>query len=305
MRTTKIRFARLLRSPEWVLIALGLAVLAGVAMQPRPCFAADQEPLRIMFIAYQSPDQLIEDVGPVIDYLEKTLGRKVEHFAATDYAAIVEALRAERADIGFMGPLQYVLAHQEADAYPILGEVYKGSPSYVSRIFVRKDSGIKTLADLRGKTIAFTDPLSSSGYMYPLNVFKEKGLIRKREDADRFFKKVYFAGGDEQALRAVFNGFVEAAGIGQYSYSLLRPEERDAVVSIGESESIPSHCVVARGRFPKADALALQKALLALNEGEGRALLKHLYSVDGYVAVTHETYDKVAQVAREYGFLRD
>jgi phosphonate transport system substrate-binding protein len=304
MSTALNGIARALRSLAWGLTALGLAFLAGVALQPSTCLAADQAPLRIVFIAYQNPDQLIEDVGPVIEYLEHTLGREVEHFAATDYAAVVEALRAERADVGFMGPLQYVLAHQEAGAYPILGEVYRGEPTYVSRIFVRKDSGIESLAELRGKTIAFTDPLSSSGYMYPLNVFKDEGLIRKREDADRFFKRVYFAGGDEQALRAVFNGFVDAAGIGQYSFSLLRPDERDAIKALGESQKIPSHCVVVRRGLPPAEVSALQKALLALNDGAGRALLKHLYSVDGYVPVTHETYLEVARLAREYGFLK-
>lgn len=299
------RFKDYVGTQRGLLLVIGVVLFLGFTFAARPCLAAQKDPLRVVFIAYQNPDQLIEDVEPVVEYLEKTLGRKVEHFAATDYAAVVEALRAKRADVGFMGPLQYVIAHQEAGAYPILGEVYRGKPSYVARIFVRKDSGIKTLADLRGKSIAFTDPLSSSGYMYPLNVFRKAGLIKKREDADRYFKKIYFAGGDEQALRAVYNGFVDAAGIGQYSYSLLRPDERDQVVTIAESDTIPSHCVVVRAGLAKADVDALQSALLALNDGENRGLLKHLYSVDGYVRVTDATYAEVAQVAREYGFLKN
>ncbi len=261
-------------------------------------------PLRIVFIAYENPNQLLENVGPVIAYLEERLGRKVEHFAATDYAAVVESLRNETADVGFMGPLQYVIAHQEAGAYPILGEIYNGSATYVSRIFVRKDSGIRKLEDLKGRTIAFVDPLSSSGYMYPLDTFRSAGLISDRDDADRFFRKIYFAGGDEQAIRAVFNRFVDAAGVGQYSYSLLRAEERDEVVPIADSRPIPSHAVVVRKGLDPALVDGLRAALLALNQGTRKDLLAHLYSVDGYVVADEGTYSEVARIAREYGFLR-
>ena len=282
------------------------AALACMLIAPSavvPATAADDTQLRIVFIAYQNPNQLLEDIQPVVDYLQQALKVEIRHFMATDYAGVVEALRNETADAGFMGPLQYVMAHHYAGAYPIVGEVYGDSPTYFARIFVRKDSGIRALKDLRGRTIAFVDPISSSGYMYPLDTFKRAGLIKKKEDADKFFKKVYFAGGDEQAIRAVFNRFVDAAGIGQYAYSLLRPEERDEIIHIAESEPLPSHCVVVRKGLARERAKALQESLLALNEGPRRELLRNLYNVDGYVPVTHETYREVERVAREYGFI--
>ena len=172
------------RTALWGILA---GMLIGGLAVATPTAAAGS--LRIVFIAYENPDQLIEDVEPVIAYLEKRLGVEVEHFAATDYAAVVEALRNESADVGFMGPLQYLMAHQEAGAYPILGEIYNGSPTYVSRIFVRKDSGIRALQDLRGKTIAFVDPISSSGYLYPLEIFIEAGLIQGREGSRASFAR--------------------------------------------------------------------------------------------------------------------
>ncbi len=281
------------------------AGLLGLLLSPPAAMAAKGEPpLRIVFIAYQNPDQLIEDVRPVVSYLEDQLGRKVEYFTATDYAAIVEALRNKSADAGFMGPLQYLLAREHAGARPILGEIYNGAATYHSKIFVRKDSGFKELADLEGKNIAFVDPISSSGYLYPLATFVDAGLIRNRDGADGFFRKIYFAGGDEQALRAVLNGFVDAAGIGEYSFSLLRGEEREEVISIAESRPIPSHCVVVRGGLDPHLAKGLEEALLALNEGPHRSLLKQLYNVDGYVQVNHETYRGVEALAREHGFLK-
>lgn len=278
-----------------------LAVLAMGACLALPVGAADE--LRVAFIAYQNPDQLMESVDPVVDYLERRLSVPVKAFAATDYAAVIEALANETADIGFMGPLQVVIAAERAGAYPLLGEIYYGSPTYVSRIFVRKDRQLTSLADLRGKSIAFSDPLSSSGYLYPLDIFKEAGLISSAGSAEAFFKQIYFAGGDEQAMRAVLNGFVDAAGIGQYAFNLLRVEERDQLMVIGESQPIPSHCVVARRGLDQKLAEGFKEALLALNEGPDHGLLKQLYSVDGYVAVDASTYAGVARLAREYDLM--
>lgn len=262
-----------------------------------------EKELTIVFIAYQNPEQLADDVEPVVSYLERELQVPIKFFVATNYAAVVEALKNGTADMGFMGPLQYVMAHHYAGATPILGEVYKGKPTYTSRIFVRKDSGFKTLEDLRGKTIAFTDPISSSGYLYPMELFQSKGLLKK--DASEFFGRSYFAGGDEQAIRAVYNKFVDAAAIGQFAYSLLRPEERDEVIFIGESKPLPSHCVVVRKGLSAPMTTELQTALLNIQKGEDKALLKNLYGVDGYVKVEHKTFSEVEAIAKKYNFIRE
>lgn len=280
-----------------------LALAAGLILGAFAPPAGAATPLRVVFIAYENPDQLMEDVRPVVAYLEERLDRPVKAFAATDYAGVVEALRNETADIGFMGSLQYVMAREHAGAYPLLGELYGGSSTYRARLFVRKDSGITKPEQLRGRTVAFTDPMSSSGFLYPLDIFRQAGLITGREDADRFFQRTYFAGGDEQALRAVLNRFVDAAGIGQFAFSLLRPEERDEVTWIAESRPIPSHCVVARKNLPPREAEAFKKALLELAGGPRRSLLRYLYNVDGYVEVGPETFTDVEGLARDFGFL--
>ncbi len=259
--------------------------------------------LKIVFIAYENPDQLVEEVAPVIEYLERELQISVKDFVATDYSGVVEALRNQTADVGFMGPLQYIMAHQQTGAVPLLGEIYNGKSTYVSRIFVRKDSGFNKLEDLRGKNIAFVDPISSSGFMYPLDIFRQAGLATGRPED--YFGKIYFAGGDEQAIRAVYNRFVDAAGAGQFAYHLLRPEERDSVDLLAESRPIPSHCLVARKGLEVTIINRLKKALLALNkEGPNHHLLSYLYGVDGYIEVTHDNYAGVAEIARAYGFIK-
>jgi len=275
-----------------------------LVLRPGHTKEAQPKQLKIVFIAYENPEQLVEDVKPIVAYLEETLNMDIKHFIATDYAGVVEALRYETADMGFMGPLQYVLAHDMAGAYPILGEVYKGKATYMSKIFVHKDSGITDIKDLKGKTIAFVDPISSSGYMYPLDIFKQEGLIKNKDSAEKFFHKIYFAGGDEQALRAVLNNFVDAAGIGQYAYNLLNLDERDTIISIADSRPIPSHGVIVRKNLHQETVKKLQEALFDLNNEPNRYLLKYLYSVDGYIKVNHDAYLSVEELAIEYGFLK-
>jgi phosphonate transport system substrate-binding protein len=122
----------------------------------------------------------------------------------TDYLGVVEALRNKTADLAFIHPAGYVFASREAKAQIVAVDVWHGKTSYTSRIFVRKDSGFKNLEQLRGKTIAFVDPGSTSGYVYPM-VMLMKRLVKER-DPKTFFKEAMFAGTHEAALLALLNG---------------------------------------------------------------------------------------------------
>jgi phosphonate transport system substrate-binding protein len=283
--------------------AVGSATCGWLGGMSTSALAGTSE-LRIAFIPYENPQQLVRDIKPVGEFLGQKLGVKVTPSVVLDYAAVVEALRSNRADLAFMGSLQYLMAHQQCGATAILGEKYNGKPTYVAKIFVRADSGIKSVSDLRGKRMAFVDPISSSGYLYPLAVFRKAQVMPAGQKPEQFFKRVYFAGGDEQAIRAVYNGFADGAGIGEYSHQLLRPEERDKVVSIAESEPIPSHCIVARAGLGPAMIAKIQNLFLSLEKGENRKYLKALYNVDGYVRVTHKTYAPVEALAKEHGLLK-
>ncbi len=289
-------------------IVILTALLAGMIAAPATARAAakEQAPLRIAFIPYENPEQLIDNVRPAVRFLEKRLDRKIKFFITLSYSSAVEALNAGKADISFMSPLPYILANKQTGAEAILGEIYRGKSYYQAKIFVRKDSGIKTLADLKGKSIAYVDPISSSGFMYPHDVFIRAGLAKgglgKPEGG--FFRRVYFAGGDEQAIRSVFGGFVDAAGVSEYSINLLKQKERDELMPLATSLRIPSHGVVASKRLDPEVRRRFVEAMLELNKPENRKYLRYLYGTEGYIQVNHGTYKPVADMARKYGFLK-
>ncbi|MBI6630381.1 phosphate/phosphite/phosphonate ABC transporter substrate-binding protein [Pontibaca salina] len=265
--------------------------------------AQGRDDLVLAFIPQENPEKLIGDIAIISEWLSDEIGIPVRGFVTSDHAAAVEALRNGDADISFMGALPYVLANEHVGAQIILQEVYRGEPSYTSRIFVRRDRGIKELADLKGKTIAFADPISESGYLYPLDEFAAAGLLERGADPSTFFDRLLFAGGYQQAIQAVASGLVDAAGASQYSELLLSPEQQQEVIWISETPSLPSHGVIARDGLDADLRERFVNAMLKLNDPDHQELLQHVYSPDGYIIADPGAYEPVRDLARAYGLL--
>ena len=280
-----------------------LALSAAGALSLGTPLTAQETSLRLAFIPQENPDKLLGDIAAITGWLADQIGVPVEGFVTIDHAAAVEALRNGDADISFMGALPFVLAEAEIGAVPLLSEVYRDAPSYTGRIFVRRDSGIETLADLRDKDIAFADPISESGYLYPLAEFVDAGLIAATNEADAFFGRVFFAGGYQQAMQAMGEGLVDAAGASQYADLLLSPAQQAQVTWIAESDPIPSHVVIARPGLDAGLRARFVDAMLRLNAPENRNLLRYLYGPDGYVRADSANYEGVRAMARRYGLL--
>jgi phosphonate transport system substrate-binding protein len=282
------------------LTAVAVAVASAFTLAPA---SAEESSLTMAFVPQENPDKLIGDIEKITAYLGEQTGLVVKGYVTSDHAAAVEALRNGDADISFMGALPSVIAKDRIGAEPILLEVYKGKPTYRGRIFVRRDSDIKTLGDLEQKSIAFADPISESGYLFPLKTFVDAGLIDKGSDPKGFFKEVYFAGGYQQAIQAMAHGLVDAAGVSQYADLLLTPDQQAEITWIAESESIPSHTVIARKGLDADVKARFITAMLQLNEPENRAYLKYVYGPDGYVVAEEDAFAELEEVARDYGFI--
>jgi len=296
----------------WMIGAGGFAGAWALGSDPAPGASPPSEPqaapLRIAFISYANPQQVVEDIKPVVAYLERVIGVPVKGFVTLDYGSSVEAMRNGHADVAFVDPLAFMMAYEQIGAVPLALEVYQeGKPAYHSNVWVRRDSGLTAVEQLAGKTIAFADPVDMSGYLLPRDIFERKSLVAGVERPDGgFFSRVYFAGGDEQAMRAVFNGFVDAAGVSQYAYLLLRPEERDQVVPIAESIESPSHLVMCRPELAEDLRSALRQALVRLDEAnpQDKAILDKLYGVRGFVEAAMSDFAAVAPIAARYGFIK-
>jgi phosphonate transport system substrate-binding protein len=275
-----------------VLTVLVSGVLALTALGGRP--AAAQTPLHLVLTPSQKPTDLLVAGEAFGAALGKLIGVPVRVTVASDYAAVVEALRNKTADLAFVHPAGYVLANREAKAMIVAKDQWHGNTSYTSRIYVRKDSGLKTLEDLRGKTIAFVDPSSASGYVYPMVILIEKGLVRNK-DPKTFFKDFVFSGSHDAGLQALLNGHVDAfASFDQAREQYLKdPAQRERLIWVAESEPIPEGGICARDGFDPALFAKVRTALLSMKGPAYAPLLKQLYDIDGFEPADDREYDPV------------
>ena len=143
-------------------LVVSLTLAFGV-LAVAPAATAADKPLHLVLTPSQKPTDLLAVGEEFAQVLGKLVGVPVRVTVASDYAAVIEALRNRTADLAFVHPVGYVLANREAKATIVARNLWHGKSSFTSRIFVRADSGLRKLEDLRSKTIAFVDPASSSG----------------------------------------------------------------------------------------------------------------------------------------------
>src|SRR5262245_9372507 len=162
------------------MLARALAVLVSCTLAmsaAAPGAASVSDGLHLVLTPSQKPTDLLATGEEFAKVLNKLTGIPVRVTVASDYAAVIEAMRNRTADLAFVHPVGYVLASREAKATIIVRNLWHGKSSFSSRIYVRKESGLKTLEDLRGKTMAFIDPASSSGYTYPMVLMIQSRIV--------------------------------------------------------------------------------------------------------------------------------
>jgi len=254
--------------------------------------------LRVGFVPAEDAQQVIQNAQPIVAILEKQLGMEVQPFVANDYTGVVEALRGNKLDIAFLTPASYVLAKNEANVRVALKSERKGSPYYYAAIITRADSGIKTLEDLRGKTFAFGDPLSTSANVFPRKMFHERGI-----DPVRDFKQILYSGGHDATVLAVLNGKVDAGATFANSPDsndtawmryLKNPEDVKKIRAIAFSEPIPADNLVINGNLDEPTAKKVEEIFMELSrDAKGKQMLRDLYQIDGFVPATDKDYDSV------------
>jgi phosphonate transport system substrate-binding protein len=262
--------------------------------------AKSSKVLRIGFVPSEDAQQVIQNAQPIVEILQKRLGMEVQPFVATDYTGIVEALRANKLDVAFLTPASYVLAKSEANVRVALKSERKGSPYYYAAIITRADSGIKTLDDLRGKTFAFGDPLSTSANVFPRKMFHDHGI-----DPVRDFKHILYSGGHDATVLAVLNGKVDAGAT--YANSpdnqdtawtryLKTPENIKKIRAIAFSDPIPADNLVFNGNLDEKIAKTIEETFLSLSrDPNGKKMFRDLYQIDGFLPATDKDYDSVRE----------
>ena len=285
------------------IIVIGL-ILLGLAGCGKP--RGSGQVLRVGFVPSENVQQVAQNAQPIVEILRQKLGLEVEPFVATDYTGVVEALRARKLDIAFLSPASYVLAKNEADIQVVLKSHRKGSAAYYAAIITRADSGINSLKDLRNKTFAFGDSLSTTGHIIPKKMFIEAGI-----DPAKDFKHILYSGGHDATVLAVLNRKVDAGATfanftdgkdAAWMQYLKNPEEQKQIRAIAYSEPIPADNLVLRADLDAGLGKKIQEIFLELSrDPAGQKMLRDLYQIDGFVPATDGDYESVREAFKIAG----
>lgn len=258
-------------------------------------------PIKMAMVPSLDTQKLVVSGEKLAQLMEKETGLKYEVSVPTSYTAVITAMGAETVDIGWLSPIPYIIAHDKYGVKVALKTVRKGSTDYYSFIIARNDSGIKKLADLKGKTFAYGDPVSTSGTIYPKHLIRTSGY-----NPDTFFSNAIYAGAHDRVVIAVYNKQVDAGAI----YGQPGDDARNRVLSalpdvlsktsvIAQSIPIPNDTVSLRKGLPPAIEKKIIAGLIAASKSpEGRKLLYDVGSIDGFVPAKDTDYDSVRKVAK-------
>jgi phosphonate transport system substrate-binding protein len=270
-------------------------------------------------------DVMIETIEPLTEHLAAELGVEVEGFVPTDFTGLIEAMGTDQADIGIFGPFGVVQAVERYDVEPVLQTIRFGSVSYVSQWFTNDPDKYCTdepVADedgflscngvldaeegpvgedavplIEGASVAYVDPASTSGYIFPAVQLLQQGL-----DPQADVESV-FAGGHDAAVIAVYNEDTEVG----VSFDDARGDVVDEFPDVGEqvvvfawTPEIPNDGWVVRRDLPDDLKEQIVEIMVAYSQtDEGTEILDELYNVTELVPAEPGAYDIVAEAARE------
>lgn len=242
-----------------LLVAMGATMLTGCGAKGEESANAAGGEDGVFTIAYapnESTDQSTDARNGLAEDLKELLGCEVEEIQASDYNAIIEALRTGKADMAYMGANAIALGAERANIDPIVMKAEDGDPEkavYRSLLITNAaNSDINSIEDIKGHTMAFVDPESTSGNLVPtseiIKAFPNDELdMDKLHTNDVFFTAVSYSGSHQAGIQAVARGDVEIAPV---SNQILASEiasgnvnEADIKV-IHESGTIPAEAMV-------------------------------------------------------------
>lgn len=263
---------------------------AGSAPAAAPALGTADNPLVMSFVPSGNTQEIIAGGEAIETMLEEKTGLVIESNVATSFAAVVEAMGAGNAHIGWLNTFAYLLAHEKYGVEARIATSRFGSTSYKGQIITQADSGITTLADLKGKTFCWVDPLSTSGYIIPRVELQAAGV-----NPDTDFAKTVEAGSHNNVAIAVYNGecdggatFVDARS----SVEKDLPDIKTKVVVIAESPPIPNDGVSFAAGMDPALVDKIVAALLEIAQTDaGKEALNTVYSISGLEAADDSFYD--------------
>jgi phosphonate transport system substrate-binding protein len=261
--------------------------------------------IRYGMISVENERDAIARLQGLQTYMTRELRAPFRVFRGSDYAAVVESMRSGHSELAYLGPASYGLARR------VMGErvapIFRyrdnaGLEGYHSVMIVKADSPVQRLEEMRGRTLAFSDPNSTSGFQVPGWFLRRQGM-----DPATFFTRTGFSGSHEQSVVAVINGTYDAAVVA-YSNEARNTFQRmvekgmipaNSVRVIWRSPLIPNSPIVIRTDLPEAFRRDVTAAFAAMPERDPEGFREMSSNAQGLVPARHEDYLDIMAILEE------
>jgi phosphonate transport system substrate-binding protein len=276
-------------------LALALFAITSVAQA--------QQVLRVTTIPEEAATEQIRKFGPLSQYLEKSLGMKVEFTPVTDYPAAVEALVNKQVDLVWFGGFTYVQA-QIRSGGKIIPIAQREEDSKFRSVFItQKNSGITKLTDLKGKQVSFGSQSSTSGHLMPRTYLLEAGL---NPEAD--FKRIAYSGAHDATIASVVSGRVDAAALDITVWNKFVSENKVDTSKVDVFYTTPpffNYNWSVHADMSAALREKITKSLLDLNMStpEGKEILT-LNRATKYIPTKPENYKGLERAGKSAGLIK-
>ncbi|PAT42859.1 putative selenate ABC transporter substrate-binding protein [Vandammella animalimorsus] len=278
---------------------LGLVAVLGLAAVG----AHAQQVLRVTAIPDESPTELARKFEPLGQYLQQELGMAVQWTPVTDYAAAVETLANRKVDLAWFGGFTFVQAQQRSQGKAVPLVQRQEDAQFRSVFITRAGSGIESLADLKGRTLAFGSQSSTSGHLMPRHYLLAQGI---NPDAD--LKRVSFSGAHDATIAAVASGKVDAGALNISVWEKFVAEGRVDANQVRVLYTTPAYHDynwTVHADMPAELQEKIRQAFLKLDAAEpaGKAILE-LQRATRFIPTEAANYDGIRAAAQSAGLLR-
>lgn len=257
---------------RWLGLTLTLALVLGLAEWPGAQSMPDgskARPFRVMLVPADggTEDGTKADFVPVFGAVSRMTDLHFDIRVGQSYGAVVEGMANGLAEIGFFGPVSYLQARARGGAELLAVGVEKGQSVYYSAIFVKGDSPVSAVAELRGKRVAFGDVNSTSSFAFPVAMLLAAGL-----DPARDLAAVLMTGSHANSLKALQHGQADAASASLDSFEkavkqgAIKPDE---IRVLAKSEPIPYPPLAMHPKLPAQVKAKLREAFNSVHTAPG------------------------------------
>jgi len=276
-----------------------LLLLLSLAATP----ALAQQVLKVTTIPEEAATEQIRKFGPLTRYLERTVGMKVEFTPVNDYPAAVEALVGKQVDLVWFGGFTFVQASLRSGGKVIPVAQREEDTQFRSVFIAQTDSGIKSLADLKGKQVSFGSASSTSGHLMPRSF-----LLEAKIDPEKDFKRVAYSGAHDATIASVVGGRVDAAALDITVWRKFVAEKKVDTAKVDVFFTTPpyfNYNWAVHADMPAALRERITKALLdlSMDNPEGKEILT-LNRATKYVPTKAENYKGLEAAGRSAGLIK-